>query len=103
VKSVENLDESLVSLYREPMLAVRDGPEDIAQLEYQLRSKAIRENCDMNDLIQDAVVLYLEKSPSARASFQRLVKDPPLRGTPEEVAACLEGEDYAQRVIQLIT
>ena len=52
------------------------------------------------------LALYLERPPSApaaRASFQRLLKDPPLRGSMEEVASCLDDDYYAQRVIQLIS
>ncbi len=82
------------------MLAVQSRQEELAQLEYRLRSQAIRENRDMDELIQDAVALYLKNPQSARAaraSFQQLLKDPPLRCEPEMVAQCMDEDYYSQR------
>ena len=99
----EIIDKSLEPLYEGEMLAVQDKQEELAHLEYRLKTQALRENRAMDELIRDAVAAYLDNPSSAsaaKASFRRLISNPPLRSTIAEVAACLGEEYYAQRVTQ---
>ena len=101
--ATEIIDKSLVPLYQEDMLVVQDRQEELVHLEYRLRTQALRENRDMDELIRDAVAAYLDNPSSAsaaKASFRRLIKEPPLRSTIPEVAACLTEEYYDQRSVR---
>lgn len=101
--ATEIIDKSLMPLYGEGMLAVQDRQEELAHLEYRLKTQALRENRDMDELIRDAVSAYLDRPSSASAakvSFRQLISDPPLRSSIAEVAACLSEEYYGQRRIR---
>ena len=101
--ATESIDKSLEPLYEGEMLAVQDRQEELAHLEYRLKTQALRENRATDELIRDAVAAYLENPSSAsaaKASFRRLLSNPPLRSSIDEVAACLSEEYYTQRVVQ---
>ncbi|MDA7614140.1 hypothetical protein N8586_03290 [Verrucomicrobiales bacterium] len=101
--ATENIDKSLQPLYGDEMLAVQDRKEELAYLEYRLKTQALRENRATDELIREALAAYLDNPSSAsaaKASFRRLISNPPLSRSIAVVAACLSEEYYAQRVIQ---
>ncbi len=104
---ISGIDKTLAPLYGDSMLATREDPQErLAILEQRLRTQAQHENRNMNDLIVDAVAQYLstpQSSTAARLSFQRLLREPPLIGSPEEVAFSMAEDFYQQRAIPLLS